>query len=35
MKGWVMVDADGYVNDADLKGWVQQGVAFAQTLDPK
>lgn len=35
MKGWVMVDADGYAADADLKGWVQQGVAFAQTLDPK
>jgi hypothetical protein len=35
MKGWVMVDADGYAADADLKGWVQQGVAFAQALDPK
>lgn len=30
-----MVDADGCANDADLEDWVQQGVAFAQTLDPK
>ena len=35
MKGWVRVEADGYQSDDDLKDWVQQGVAFAQTLPPK
>ena len=35
MKGWVMVGADGYASDADLEEWVQRGVAFAQTLEPK
>jgi hypothetical protein len=35
MKGWVMVDADGYASDADLQDWVQRGVAFALTLEPK
>ena len=35
MKGWVMVVADGYESDDDLKDWVQQGVDFALTLPPK
>jgi TfoX/Sxy family transcriptional regulator of competence genes len=35
MKGWVMVEADGYESDDELKDWVQQGVAFVQTLPPK
>jgi hypothetical protein len=35
MKGWVMVDADGYASDADLYDWVQRGVAFALKLEPK
>jgi hypothetical protein len=35
MKGWVMVDADGYASDADLEEWVRQGVAFALTLPAK
>ena len=35
MHGWVMVDTNGYANDADLADWVQTGVDFALTLPPK
>jgi hypothetical protein len=35
MTGWVMVSAEGYESDEALKGWIQQGVAFALALPPK
>ena len=35
MKGWVMVGPAGYESEADLRGWVSQGVAFALSLPPK
>ena len=35
MRGWVMLEADGYQSDDDLKDWVQQGVTFVHTLPPK
>lgn len=35
MKGWVMVNADGYEADEDLNLWVQRGVEFSLTLPPK
>lgn len=35
MRGWVKVSADGIATDADLDRWVRQGVAFADSLDPK
>jgi TfoX/Sxy family transcriptional regulator of competence genes len=35
MKGWVMVEPQGCVNEADLKDWVEQGLAFARSLPPK
>ena len=35
MKGWVMVEWEGYKSDEDLQGWVQQGIDFALTLTPK
>ena len=35
MRGWVMVVADGYASDDDLRDWVQQGVDFALTLPLK
>jgi hypothetical protein len=35
MAGWVMVGPEGYASDADLKQWVQAGVAFARTLPAK
>ncbi len=35
MKGWVMVEPDGYESDEALKAWVQQGLDFALSLPPK
>ena len=35
MKGWVMVEPDGYEADEALGDWVQQGVDFALSLPPK
>jgi TfoX/Sxy family transcriptional regulator of competence genes len=35
MKGWIMVDPEGYAKAAQLKKWVTRGVAFARSLPPK
>lgn len=35
MKGWVMVEPDGFTHLADLEQWVQAGLDFALTLPPK
>lgn len=35
MKGWVVVEPAGCAEDADLRMWIEQGVAFAQTLPEK
>ncbi len=35
MKGWLMVEKEGYKSDEALKVWVQQGIDFALTLTPK
>ena len=35
MKGWVMVDAKGYKEDADLKSWLAEARKFAKTLPEK
>jgi TfoX/Sxy family transcriptional regulator of competence genes len=35
MKGWVVVLPEGYQEDRDLEGWVQQGVDFALSLPAK
>lgn len=35
MKGWVIVDPDGYATEASLGRWVQRGVRFCRTLPPK
>jgi TfoX/Sxy family transcriptional regulator of competence genes len=35
MKGWIIVDSEGLQSTGDLKGWIQQGVSFAQSLPPK
>lgn len=35
MTGWIAVHPEGHASDADLRGWVQRGVAFALTLPPK
>ena len=35
MTGWIMIDPQGYAADADLRGWVQQGLDFAASLPAK
>jgi len=35
MKGWIVVDPDGIQSTQDLENWIEQGVAFAQSLPPK
>lgn len=35
MKGWVKVAPPGWAEAADLKGWVQTGLAAARALPPK
>jgi TfoX/Sxy family transcriptional regulator of competence genes len=35
MKGWILVEPTGVRSAGDLKRWVEQGVAFAQSLPPK
>ena len=35
MKGWVMVEPDGFADDVSLSEWVQQAVAFVKTLPAK
>lgn len=35
MKGWLMVAGDACADDEVLQAWVEQSVAFAQSLPPK
>jgi len=35
MKGWVMVEPDGFASEADLKDWGNSGLNFALTLPQK
>jgi hypothetical protein len=35
MRGWVVVDPGGLVDDATLAAWIDQGVAYAVSLPPK
>lgn len=35
MKGWLIVEPDGYKTDKQLGDWVKEGVEFALTLPPK
>ena len=35
MKGWIVVTPPGYESDAELVGWVLEGVEFALSLPPK
>ena len=35
MRGFVVVDAEGLAEDAELEEWVDRGVDFVQTLPPK
>lgn len=35
MKGWLMVEPDGYKTATQLRSWVKLGTEFAATLPPK
>jgi TfoX/Sxy family transcriptional regulator of competence genes len=35
MKGWLVVDQDGFKTDKQLNTWIKEGVEFALTLPPK
>jgi len=35
MKGWLVVEADGYKTNKQLNKWIKEGVEFALTLPPK
>ena len=35
MKGFVFVESEGIVTDADLAEWVERGAAFARSLPAK
>ena len=35
MKGWLIVEAEGYKTEKQLSAWVKEGVEFAFTLPPK
>jgi hypothetical protein len=35
MKGWVLVDPEGFASKRQLGSWVRRGVAFARTLPAK
>jgi len=35
MKGWLLVEADGYKTAKQISTWVKEGVEFALTLPPK
>jgi len=35
MAGWIMVEPQGCETEADLKNWIEQGLAFARSLPGK
>lgn len=35
MKGWVMVQDQGFKGEKELKEWLEKAKAFAKTLAPK
>jgi hypothetical protein len=35
MKGWLVVEAEGYKTSKQLSAWIKEGVGFALTLPPK
>jgi TfoX/Sxy family transcriptional regulator of competence genes len=35
MKGMIYVDSEGYDSDEDLQAWVDRGLAFVTSLQPK
>ncbi|HNA89371.1 MAG TPA: TfoX/Sxy family protein [Anaerolineales bacterium] len=35
MKGWLMVEPEGYTSAKQLSAWIKTGVVFASSLPPK
>ncbi len=35
MKGWIAVSSEGFANEEQLEGWIDQGVSYARSLPPK
>ncbi len=35
MRGWVAVAAEGFTDEAAFNGWIDRGVAFAESLPKK
>jgi len=35
MKGWLIVEPEGYKTNRQLSSWIKRGVEFALTLPPK
>ncbi len=35
VRGWVRVSGDGIATKRDLRRWIDVGVGYARTLDPK
>ena len=35
MTGWVLIDAEAVIDDADLERWVGRGRGYAASLPPK
>jgi len=35
MRGWIMVAEKGYINDKDLRAWLDKAKTFAKTLPAK
>ncbi|WP_149180019.1 TfoX/Sxy family protein [Streptomyces sp. TRM49041] len=35
MRGWVVVAASAVAEDTDLDAWIDEGVAYAESLPPK
>jgi TfoX/Sxy family transcriptional regulator of competence genes len=35
MKGWVMVERQGFTSEKELKEWLEQAKVFVRTLDSK
>ena len=35
MRGWIVVAAEGFATDEDLRAWVDEGVSYAASLPPR
>lgn len=35
MKGWVLIEPDGFEFEEDLKAWIKRAVIFTRSLPPK